>query len=97
LAGHRKGAELTQPSSLAEVPSESNLAAIWLTLARKLVSESTDVGGRFAEEARKMHYGEIEQRSIRGQSTLKETKELIEEGIEVIPLLLPQLLKEPLQ
>jgi hypothetical protein len=53
------------------------------------------VGNRFAEEARKMHAGDAEERAIRGQATLQETAELIDEGIAVLPL--PPLLKEPLQ
>ncbi len=45
-----------------------------------------DVGAKFAEEARKMHYGEQEQRNIRGAATWSEFTELREEGIEVLPL-----------
>ncbi|HEX8663875.1 MAG TPA: DUF1178 family protein [Beijerinckiaceae bacterium] len=44
------------------------------------------VGGRFPDEARRMHYGEIEHRSIYGEATPAEARELIEEGIEVHPL-----------
>ena len=51
------------------------------------VTKSADyVGQGFADEARKMHYGEIEHRSIYGEANLAEAKELIEEGIEVHPL-----------
>jgi len=45
-----------------------------------------DVGAKFAEEARKMHYGEREQRNIRGAATWSEFNELREEGIKVLPL-----------
>ena len=50
------------------------------------------VGKQFAEEARKMHYGEAEQRSIYGQATKEEAEELGEEGIEVnqMPWLTPR-------
>ncbi len=50
------------------------------------------VGQRFAEEARKMHYGETEKRSIYGQATKEEAEELGEEGIEVnqMPWLTPR-------
>jgi hypothetical protein len=44
-----------------------------------------------------MHYGEAEQRNIRGQATPEETQELLEEGIQVMPLPLPESLKGPLQ
>jgi hypothetical protein len=49
-------------------------------------ANSEDVGERFPEEARKIHYGESEERGIIGQASLKETKELLEEGISVLPL-----------
>lgn len=45
-----------------------------------------DVGDRFPEEARKIHYGEAEARDIYGKATLEEAKELLEEGISVLPL-----------
>ena len=49
---------------------------------RKYIEKNTDnVGKNFAEEARKIYYGETKSRPIRGESTEKETKELIEEGI----------------
>jgi len=47
---------------------------------------SEDVGKDFAEEARKIHYKETEERGIRGQATREEAIELIEEGIAVHPL-----------
>jgi hypothetical protein len=54
---------------------------------RKYVEENADyVGPQFPEEARKIHYGETEARHIYGESTLKEARELIEEGIEIAPL-----------
>ncbi|WP_137133701.1 DUF1178 family protein [Rhizobium sp. FKY42] len=49
-------------------------------------SSAEDVGERFSEEARKIHYGETEQRGIIGQASLNEVRELIDEGIEVAPL-----------
>lgn len=45
-----------------------------------------DVGERFPEEARKMHYGEADTRGIIGQASLAEVRDLIDEGIEVAPL-----------
>jgi hypothetical protein len=54
---------------------------------RKYVKENADyVGPRFPEEARKIHYGETEERHIYGEATLIEAKELIEEGVDVAPL-----------
>ena len=83
------------PARMGEV--ETALAAAWMAVARHVVANTTDVGGQFAEEARKMHYGETEVRNIRGQTTPEQAKELVEEGIEVMPLLLPEALKGPLQ
>jgi hypothetical protein len=83
------------PARMGEV--ETALAAAWMAVARHVVANTTDVGGQFAEEARKMHYGEAEVRNIRGQTTPEQARELVEEGIEVMPLLLPEALKGPLQ
>jgi hypothetical protein len=54
---------------------------------RKFIEKNADyVGPKFPEEARKIHYGEAEERHIYGESTLKEAKELIEEGVEIAPI-----------
>ena len=54
---------------------------------RKHVAENSDyVGRRFPEEARQMHNGEIKQRSIWGEASAEEAKELVEEGVQVQPL-----------
>ena len=49
-------------------------------------ASSEDVGARFPEEARKIHYGEAEQRGIIGEARPEEARALIEEGIEIAPL-----------
>jgi hypothetical protein len=72
-------------------------SAAWLAIARNIVANTTDVGTQFADEARKIHYGEAENRAIRGQTTVNEARDLIEEGIAVVPLMLPDSVKEPLQ
>jgi hypothetical protein len=82
---------------LASNPAEATLTADWLELARRIIDSTHDVGERFAEEARKMHYGETEDRAIRGKTTPDEARALVEEGIEVLPVLLPQSMKKPLQ
>lgn len=61
------------------------------------MANTDDVGPRFAEEARRMHYGETEERGIRGQASPAETESLMEEGIAVLPFNLPESLKGPLQ
>ena len=71
--------------------------AAFLRALRQVLAHTEDVGERFADEARRMHYGEAEARSIRGQTSAREVVELLEEGIEVMPLLLPPGIKETLQ
>jgi len=51
-----------------------------------IVRKSENVGEKFPEEARRMHYGEVEARNIRGHATLSEARELIDEGISVMPV-----------
>jgi hypothetical protein len=74
-----------------------DLQAAWLAAARRLLAETEDVGDRFAEEARRIHYGEAEHRGIRGQASPEEREALREEGIETFALPLPAALKDPLQ
>lgn len=80
-----------KPNSLPSVENTSTgQASIDVEAMRKLISfvetQTEDVGRQFVEEAKKMHYGESEQRNIRGEATVKEMVELHDEGIEVIPL-----------
>jgi hypothetical protein len=54
---------------------------------RKYIQQNADyVGPNFAEEARKIHYGETPERHIYGEATSKEARELVEEGVDVAPL-----------
>ena len=78
-------------------PDEAALQAAWLGMAKRIVANTEDVGERFAEEARRIHYGESEQRGIRGQASKAETESLMEEGISVMRLALPEVLKGRLQ
>ncbi len=58
-----------------------------LTELRQHVEKNCDyVGDKFAEEARRIHYGEADQRDIYGESTLAEARELLDEGIQVAPV-----------
>ena len=71
--------------------------AAWLDLARKIVASTENVGPRFAQEARRMHHGEVPERAIRGQATADEAEQLLDEGIAVVPLALPKGATETLQ
>ena len=73
------------------------LAAAWMAIAKRIIANTDDVGDKFAEEARKIHYGETKVRSIRGKASADETQALLEEGIAVLPMLMPEALKGRLQ
>ncbi|NMM82120.1 hypothetical protein B2J86_14495 [Acidovorax sp. SRB_14] len=75
----------------------ASLQAAWLQWARKIAAQTENVGPRFADEARRMHYGEAPERAIRGQASLAETVELLDEGIAVLPLALPDGATDTLQ
>jgi len=71
--------------------------AAWFAAVRQIVEKSENVGDRFADEARKMHYDEAPVRNIRGMASRDEMHELLDEGIEVLSLPIPEALKDPLQ
>lgn len=75
----------------------AQLQAAWMQMVRHVMANTEDVGNKFAEEARKIHYGETEERHIRGQASREETEALLDEGIDILPLPVPAGLKEPLQ
>jgi hypothetical protein len=75
------------PGPVAMVsPQERELRKKLKELREHLVKNADYVGQRFPEEARKMHYGETEHRSIYGEASPEQAKELHEEGIEFHPL-----------
>jgi hypothetical protein len=75
----------------------ADLQAAWMKAVRHVIANTENVGERFAEEARRIHYGEAEQRGIRGQASREDRAALEDEGIEVHPLPMPAALKDPLQ
>ncbi|WP_295523365.1 DUF1178 family protein [Limnohabitans sp. Rim8] len=72
------------------------MQAAMMKMVRHVLANTEDVGSQFAQEARKIHYGERQERHIRGQATREETEALIDEGIDVMPLPVPENLKGPL-
>jgi hypothetical protein len=94
LSGAREVAPESAAGSMASAP---DLQSAWLQTVRHLMKNTEDVGERFAEEARRIHYGESPQRGIRGDATGEERAALQEEGIEVVAIPVPRALKEPLQ
>ncbi len=81
-------------------PADGQAAAVraaMLGALRQLMADTEDVGERFPEEARRIHYGEVEARGIRGQASREDAQALRDEGIEVVALPLPAVPKDTLQ
>jgi hypothetical protein len=83
-------AQATRAQAKAQVammsPPERELRQKLKELREHITKNANYVGSRFPEEARKIHYGETERRSIYGEASADEAKELHEEGIEFHPL-----------
>jgi hypothetical protein len=85
------------PASMDAAMGASQLQAMWLKAMREVVARTEDVGEQFAEVARQIHHGQAPERGIRGRTSPEEAAALLDEGIAVMPLMLPDALKEPLQ
>ena len=90
------GAREAEPAP-PQPPPQLEAQVQWMKVVRHVLAHTEDVGERFADEARRIHYGEAAERGIRGQATPGEREALRDEGIEVMPLPLPAALKGPLQ
>lgn len=89
-------ADAPDPAPAADVQTAAQ--AQWLKAMRRMIDKTEDVGERFPEEARRIHYGEARDRGIRGQASREEADALRDEGIEVQALPVPSaLLKGPAQ
>lgn len=80
------------PVPMGHAPDAAKMQAMLQALAKaqdEVLKDSTWVGRGFAEQARAMHYGEQDHHSIHGEVAPAEARALIEEGVEVAPLLLP--------
>jgi hypothetical protein len=89
--GNRKTAkpqpEQQQPvADTQRVAAHGELVQAMRKLRSEIESKSENVGSRFPEEARKIHYGETEQRGLIGRASAEEVRDLLEEGVEVAPL-----------
>jgi hypothetical protein len=87
-----RGSEsLPKPSSERPEIDHAEAAALGTLRAFKqsVIENTEDVGSRFADEARKIHFGEAKERRIRGNSTAEEAKEMLEDGVPfgILPLL----------
>jgi hypothetical protein len=74
-----------KPAAAAVEPAMAQLHQALVTMAR----QAENVGERFPEEARRIHYEEVPPRNIRGVATVTETRDLLEEGIVVLPAPVP--------
>lgn len=85
-----------EPNSAVSVPvpmtnapdaaSAEKVVAFMRAVREAVETTAENVGDKFPEEARKIHYGEIEEKPIFGEATLEEAKDLLEEGVMVHPL-----------
>ena len=78
--------EREQTAILAADAAQREVLARMREMVKAIRENAEDVGERFPEEARKIHYGETEARGIIGQAKREEIGALLEEGIEVAPL-----------
>lgn len=85
------------PAAASLTPERAQAEAVLLQAMRHVLANTEDVGTRFAEEARRIHHGEAAHRNIRGEATPAQAQALHEEGIEVLHLPIPDVLKGPLQ
>lgn len=104
LSGAREVAlapQQVQPSAPQSAPQPApqpaDLQAAFMKAVREMMQRTEDVGTRFAEEARRIHYGESPERGIRGKASAEEREELRDEGIETFALPIPPGLEGPLQ
>ncbi|AQV93377.1 DUF1178 domain-containing protein [Cupriavidus necator] len=81
-----------RPAQPAAAPV--TLQALYMKAVKQVLAQTEDVGDRFAEEARRMHYDETPERGIRGSASAEEVQALAEEGIETFPLVVPDALKQ---
>lgn len=91
--------ETAAPAEATKDPAAQmqQMQQLWMRAVRQVIANTEDVGERFAEEARRIHYGEVEERNIRGRATAEESDALRDEGIEFMAMPLPPGLKGPLQ
>ena len=86
-----------QPALPPAEVARARAQAHWLRGVRNMLKNTEDVGARFPEEARRIHYGETEPRGIRGQASAADADALRDEGIEVVAVAVPEPLKNTVQ
>ncbi|MEE1656897.1 DUF1178 family protein [Microvirga sp. CF3062] len=85
--GKMPSAPAPEPQPVAVLSDrERELRAALRALREHVMKNAENVGKDFVEEARKMHFGETEERSIYGEADLAEARALLDEGIDVLPI-----------
>ena len=85
-SGPAETPEIIAPAAAPPKQAIAGLPAEVLAKLREIVRNTENVGLRFPEEARKIHYDEAPARAIRGQASKEESAALAEEGIDFTPL-----------
>ena len=81
------GKSAEKPQMALGMSEEQKRALAQLKALSQKVREKADyVGDKFAEEARKIHFGEVDARGIYGEATAEEAKSLVDDGVEFMPL-----------
>ena len=92
----------TQRGDAPKPPASAEIARArrqgqWLRTMREVLNRTEDVGERFPEEARRIHYGETKERGIRGLASPADADALRDEGIDVVAMAVPEPLKGSVQ
>jgi len=91
------GASAPTEKQVVAMPNDATMQKLMLQMAQHIFTNTEDVGEQFPEEARRIHYNESPQRSIRGLASRDQAAELADEGIDVMPVPFGHLLKNPVQ
>ena len=91
------GADAPEAKLPVAMTNDAAMQTMLLQMARHIQANTEDVGERFPEEARRIHYDEAPKRSIRGLASRDDAAQLAAEGIEVMAVPFSNLLKNPIQ
>lgn len=91
------GADAPEAKQPVAMTNDAAMQTMLLQMARHIQANTEDVGERFPEEARRIHYDEAPKRSIRGLASRDDAAQLAAEGIEVMAVPFSNLLKNPIQ
>lgn len=97
VSGAREPSAPAAADASGETTQAMTLQSMWMKAVQHVMATTVDVGDKFAEEARRIHYGEAEERAIRGKASAEDARALQEEGIEVVALPIPAAAKGKLQ